>query len=337
MKIFKKTYGKLQILIFLLTFFILPLNIKAYSKYIIPGGETVGIEVNGDSVLVVGFYKVGDDYIGRDAGFLVGDKITAINKEKITSIEEMVNIVNKQDVNHSLEVTIERNKKTSNLTLDMVCDTNQVCKTGLYVKDEISGIGTLTYIDPNTKIYGALGHEIIEKTTGEKFEIKDGKIFKADVTGTTRSDNGSPGEKNATYDKNQVYGDIFYNKESGIFGHYSSAFDGENTLEVASKEEVKEGPAKIRTVLKDETVEEYDINILNVDMDSTTKNILFEITDDTLLKETGGVVQGMSGSPIVQNNKIIGAVTHVIVSDTKKGYGIFITTMLEEGEKKNSN
>lgn len=325
---------KLQIIFPLLILFIMPQSVSAYSKYIIPGGETIGIEVNSKGVLVVGFYEVDSKYIGKDAGFLIGDTITEINNTKVNNIDEMVKAVNDEaDSNNQLDVTIIRNGKSSNLTLDMICDSDAVCKTGLYVKDEITGIGTLTYIDPKTTIFGALGHEITERTTGERFEIKDGKIFKATVTDNTKSENGSPGEKNATYDESVTYGKINSNEESGIFGKYSSELLDTEALEVGTKDDVKKGEAIIRTVINGNEVKEYTINILNINKDSDIKNILFEITDEELLKETGGVIQGMSGSPIIQNNKIIGAVTHVIVSDAKKGYGIFITTMLEEGDK----
>ena len=325
---------KLQIIFPLLILFIMPINIYAYSKYIIPGGETIGIEVNSKGVLVVGFYEVDSKYIGKDAGFLIGDTITEINNTKVNNIDEMVKAVNEEaDSNNQLDVTIIRNGKSSNLTLDMICDSDAVCKTGLYVKDEITGIGTLTYIDPKTTIFGALGHEITERTTGERFEIKDGKIFKATVTDNTKSENGSPGEKNATYDESVTYGKINSNEEAGIFGKYTSELLETEALEVGTKDDVKKGKAVIRTVINGNEVKEYNINILNINKDSDIKNILFEIKDDELLNETGGVIQGMSGSPIIQNNKIIGAVTHVIVSDAKKGYGIFITTMLEEGDK----
>lgn len=325
---------KLQIILPLLILFIIPINIYAYSKYIVPGGETIGIEVNSKGVLVVGFYEVDSRYIGKDAGFEVGDSITKINGTEVNSINEMVNVVNEEaSSDNKLDVTIIRNDKSSNLSLNMICDSNDVCKTGLYVKDSITGIGTLTYIDPKTTIFGALGHEIVEKTTGEKFEIKDGKIFNATVTDNTRSENGSPGEKNATYNESITYGEINANEESGVFGKYTDEILENEAIEVVSKDEVKTGEAFIRTVLSGNEVKDYSINILNINKDSDIKNILFEITDEELLSKTGGVIQGMSGSPIIQNNKIIGAVTHVIVSDTKKGYGIFITTMLEEGDK----
>ncbi len=332
MHFFKKI--KLQIILPLLILFIIPINIYAYSKYIVPGGETIGIEVNSKGVLVVGFYEVDSRYIGKDAGFEVGDSITKINGTEVNSINEMVNVVNEEaSSDNKLDVTIIRNDKSSNLSLNMICDSNDVCKTGLYVKDSITGIGTLTYIDPKTTIFGALGHEIVERTTGEKFEIKDGKIFNATVTDNTKSENGSPGEKNATYNESITYGEINANEESGVFGKYTDEILEEEAIEVASEDEVKTGEAFIRTVLNGSEVKDYSINILNINKDSDIKNILFEITDQNLLNETGGVIQGMSGSPIIQDNKLVGAVTHVIVSDTKKGYGIFITTMLEEGDK----
>ena len=134
------------------------------------------------------------------------------------------------------------------------------------------------------------------------------------------------------YDKNKVYGNIKENTPSGIFGDYTDALPDAKELKVASKDEVKVGPATIRTVINNNEIKEYNINIIKIDKSSDIKNILFEITDEELLKKTGGVVQGMSGSPILQNNMIVGAVTHVIVNDTKKGYGIFITTMLKEAE-----
>lgn len=316
------------IILFLL---IIPLNVFAYSSYIIPGGETIGIEVNSKGVLVVGFYKVNNSYIGRSAGFEVGDRIIKLNNKEVNNISSMVEAINKTDSN-TVEFTILRGTSEKNISLNLSEDSDGVLKTGLYVKDSINGIGTLTYIDPSTNIFGALGHEIIEKSTAEKFEIKDGIIFGANVVGIEKSTNGNAGEKTATYNKTEVFGKITGNEISGIFGKYTSNVEGKEKLEVAESKDIKTGEATIRTVIKDDKIEEFKINIIKLDDNSDTKNILFEVVDDKLLKEAGGIVQGMSGSPIIQNNKIIGAVTHVIVNDTTKGYGIFITTMLKEGE-----
>lgn len=316
------------ILLFLL---IIPLNVFAYSSYIIPGGETIGIEVNSKGVLVVGFYKVNNSYIGRSAGFEVGDKIIKLNGKDINNISSMIEIINETDKN-TVEFTILRGSSEKNISLNLSEDSDGVLKTGLYVKDSINGIGTLTYIDPSTNIFGALGHEIIEKTTAEKFEIKDGIIFGANVVGIEKSTNGNAGEKTATYNKTEVFGKITGNEISGIFGKYTSNSENREKIEVTENKDIKTGDATIRTVIKDDKIEEFKINIIKLDDSSDTKNILFEVVDDRLLKEAGGIVQGMSGSPIIQDNKIIGAVTHVIVNDTTKGYGIFITTMLKEGE-----
>ena len=325
-----KLKNKLLLLILLIT--MIPINTLAYSNYVIASGETIGIEVNSKGVLVVGFYEVDNTYLAKDAGFEVGDKITQVNNESVDSISSMVDALEKQTTNE-IEFTISRNKEEKTISMALQEDENKVLKTGLYVKDQINGIGTLTYIDPETKRFGALGHEIIETTTAQKFEIKDGKIFNATVSNIEKSRNGTAGEKNATYDKTTTAGEIDNNDITGIYGTYQEEIANMETMEVGTKEEIKEGPATIKTVIEENKTEEFDINIIGIDTTSKTKNILFEITDENLLNKTGGVVQGMSGSPIIQNDKIIGAVNYVIVNATKKGYGIFITTMLEEGDK----
>ena len=310
---------------------ILPINTYAYSNYVISGGETIGIEVNSKGVLVVGFYKIDNEYIAKDAGFAVGDLILEVNDTPVDSIEAMVKTV--EESSSQVHFTVSRDDTLKDVYLTLKEDENQVLKTGLYVKDKINGIGTLTYIDPNSKIFGALGHEIIEKTTGQKLEIKDGKIYSSEVTGVTRSTLGKPGEKSAKYDSNDVFGSVFENTTHGIFGNYTDDIPNKKLYAVGTAEDIKTGEATILTVVDGNTVEEFNINILKVNSnENVTKNILFEVTDENLLKTTGGIIQGMSGSPIIQNEHIIGAVTHVVVDDPTKGYGILITTMLEEAE-----
>lgn len=322
----------LKILIFFLL--IIPINTFAYSKYVIPGGETVGIEVHSKGVLVVGFYKIDNEYIAKDAGFDLGDIILRINDEEIENIDSMVEkIENAND--HTVKFGILRNGKEENISFKLKLGDDNVLKTGLYVKDKINGVGTISYIDAlNNNIFAALGHEIIDSTTASKFEIKDGEIYDAAVTGIVKSRDGNAGEKNATYNREKVYGTISNNEITGIYGTYTEDLSNREKMEVGDSSTITTGKASIRTVISDNKVEEFSINIIGIDNNSKTKNILFEITDSRLLKETGGVIQGMSGSPIIQNNKIIGAVNYVIVNDTSKGYGIFITTMLEEGEKR---
>jgi len=326
---FKK---KLQIIIILLlTLF--PSIVFAYSDKIILGGNNIGIKINSKNVMIVGFYKVEDSYIGEDAGLKVGDLITKINDINVSSIDEMISIIDRKKESGNVKITFYRNNKEMNTTLELKKDSNNVYKTGLYVKDQINGIGTLTYIDPNTKIFGALGHEIAEKSTFKKVEIQDGTIFNSEITGITPSENGSPGSKEAKFYSNQVYGTITKNEESGIFGTYTDDISNIDMIEVEEPDNVKLGKAEIRTVIDGYEIKTYNIEIIHIDKNNPTKNILFKITDQELLSKTGGVVAGMSGSPIIQDDKIVGAVTHVVVNDPEKGYGIFITTMLKEGEK----
>lgn len=315
----------------LLVSVIMPLNVFAYSDYILAGGQNIGIQINSDGILVVGTYKIGNVDPAGDADLKIGDKITEINNIPVVSIEEMLDVLDNLDNQNSIDVTFVRNDKKKNTTLNLVTD-NDVYKTGLYVKDSINGVGTLTFIDPNTNIYGALGHEIIEKSTGKKLEMKDGKIYSSVVTSINPSHNGDPGEKNARYDVNDVYGDVLENSSVGIFGTYTAELPDTKLYKVAESDEVKLGEASILTVIDETKVQEFDINILQVYNDNSKKNILFEVTDDMLLDVSGGIVQGMSGSPIIQADKIVGAVTHVVVDAPTKGYGIFITNMLEEAE-----
>lgn len=324
---FKK---KLLLLFFLFAYFI-PCITFAYSDKVILGGNNIGITVNTKEVLVVGFYKVDGKYIGKEAGVKIGDSITKVNGTQIENISQMIDLINKEMVDNSVLITVKRNNKEIDVTLNLVPE-GDTYKTGLYIKDQITGIGTLTYIDPATNIYGALGHEIINSSNNKLVEISGGKIFKANITGNTKSTITTTGEKNAIFDSSMTYGTITENTIKGIYGTYSSRSDSNRLIEVAEKDEVKLGKAYIYTVLKGNDIGKYEINIININTDTTTKNILFEITDKTLIEETNGVIKGMSGSPIVQDNKLIGAVTHAIINDNTKGYGIFITTMLEEGE-----
>ena len=319
--------NKLQVLVlsFLL---LLPVNTLAYSNYVITGGETIGIEVNSLGIMVVGFYDVNNKSIAKDAGFMIGDRILEVNGNEVSNINEMIN-----NVGEETDFTVVRDSKIKHIKLKSDRDASGILKTGLYVKDRISGIGTLTYIDPESKVFGALGHEILETTTITKFEIKDGKIYDATVNEIVKSRNGRAGEKSARYDRNNLEGTVNKNEISGIYGIYQEDFTDREKMKVGKVSEIKLGEALIRTVVHDNEIEDFEINILNINKDSETKNILFEVVSPTLVELTGGIVQGMSGSPIIQDDKIIGAVNYVIVNDTAKGYGIFITTMLEEGDK----
>jgi len=327
---FKKIKNKF---LFMLLLLIIPNIVLAYSDYVIAGGENIGIELKSSGIIIVGTYEVNGNNPAKKAGLQNGDKIIKINDYEVTSIKDMLNYIESLSNKENIKVTYIRGTKENTTTLSLYKDENNVYKTGLYVKDSITGVGTLTFIDPNTQLFGALGHEIIEKNTGQKLEIEGGKIYSSTVTGVTKSNIGKPGEKNAKYDSSKIFGSIYENTSNGIFGKYTNTIPDKNLYQVGTVEDATTGSAKILTVINGENVEEFEINIIKINTsNNVSKNFLFEVTDERLLKETGGIVQGMSGSPIIQNKLIIGAVTHVIVDDPTKGYGISIIKMLEEAE-----
>ncbi len=321
-----------KILFLGISLFAFPLGVLGYSDYVIPGGENVGIEINSKGIMIIGFYKVNGKLNKGTPNIKVGDQIIKVGSQNVSTSENLISAIETERKNSQVELTILRDDTEKKVTLDLIL-VDGIYKTGLYVKDNITGIGTLTYIDPQTNIYGALGHQVAESNSNKTVEVKSGLIFRSLVTSIDKSASGNPGGKNAKLDYNTKYGTILQNTEYGIFGKYTSTFPQKELLKVASIEEIQTGKAYIYTVLNEEKIEKFEINITKIDKENAIKNIYFEVTDEKLLDKTGGVVQGMSGSPIIQNNKIIGGVTHVIVSNPTTGIGIFITTMLKEGER----
>lgn len=317
---------KLLIYLFIL---LLPFYTYAYSNYVIAGGSTLGIEVNSKGVVVVGYYAINGKYINKNLE--IGDRILKVNGEEVDDTKELVELIDQYMNNNEVPITYLRNNKEYNtyLTLTLFDGTY---KTGLYVKSNLLGIGTLTYIDPSTGVYGILGHGLTMSQTNNRIEIKNGYSYKANVIGFTRSVDGSPGSKNADIDKSSLFGSIDSNTKYGVFGKVEYE-NNDSLLEVASLDEVILGKAYIQTTNENNKISKYEIKILEIDKNNSDKNIFFEIVDKELIKMSGGIVQGMSGSPIIQNDKIIGAVTRVLVDDVEKGFGISIVTMLEEGDK----
>ena len=204
-----------KVFITFLTLFIIPINTLAYSNYIIAGGENIGISINSKGVLIIGKYSINGKNINNN--LKNGDIITKINNKNINNIEDMTEILNNND---NINITYIRDNKEYTTKLELINE-NGIIKTGLYVKDNITGIGTLSFIDPNTKLYGALGHEVAEKNTGIILEVKDGKIFESTVTSIDRSSSGNPGSKEAILDSNKINGTIEKNTTNGIFGKYT--------------------------------------------------------------------------------------------------------------------
>lgn len=317
----------------LISFFIilfLPLCIEAYSEKVVLGGENVGITIDSNGLVVVGFYKVNGNYIGKE-NLKIGDIILNINGNEVYNVSDLTNVID-ENIGNEINVTVKRGNKIIDTKMNIELD-GKVYKTGLYIKDNIVGIGTITYIDPISKIYGALGHEIAFSETNTRVEVKNGNILESRVKGIDRSSNGHVGAKEANINFNKVIGTINKNTEYGIFGFIDNVSD-KSLIDIGSYEGIHKGEASIFTVTSGNEIKEYKINIIDKynGKKNTTKAFGFEIIDKELLDTTGGIVQGMSGSPIVQDNKLIGAVTHVIVDKVNLGYGIYIETMLKEGD-----
>ena len=319
-------------ILLLFSLLLFPISVCAYSNKIIPGGNTIGIHVSSKGILVVGFYKVDGKYNKGTPELKIGDYIIKINNKDVSTSDEFINLLEESKKADSIEVSFLRNKKEYKTQLNLIKIDGSL-KTGLYIKDSITGIGTLSYIDPETNVYGALGHEIIESTSKSMINIENGEIFKNSITSIDRSENGTPGSKNAKFYKNIEYGNILKNTKYGIYGIPNNLISSVESLEVKKISEINKGKAYIRTVTKGEKVENYEIEITDINKNSKLKSITFKVTDPDLINKAGGIVQGMSGSPIIQDGYLIGVVTHVLVDDVKKGYAISIITMLDEGDK----
>ena len=321
---------KFYLSMFLFLYFLFPSVTLAYSDKVVLGGENIGIQIKTPGVLVVGFYKVNGAYLKGTPEIKIGDYILKVGDTVISSVNSLSEAILQNVKDDQVKLTLKRNEQIMNITMPLQ-NVDGIYKTGLYVKESITGLGTLTYIDPDSKIYGALGHEILESNSLQLVEVKTGHIFESPVTSIRKSTRGNAGEKNAEFHFNKVYGSLNNNTRHGIYGIYEDTIPT-NFIPVAKTEEIKIGEAEIYTVLNGQEKKSYKIDITSLQEYNDVKNISFTVTDDNLINTAGGIVQGMSGSPIVQNGKIIGAVTHVITDNPITGYGIFITTMLETGD-----
>ncbi|SFA72019.1 stage IV sporulation protein B [Lentibacillus halodurans] len=309
---------------------------------VIPGGQSIGVQLHTLGVLVVGHHQIkgesGTVSPGEDANIQVGDVILEINGEEVKEMEDVkpfVEEAGKED--KKLNVTLKRDSETIETTLDPVKDEKEdEYRIGLYIRDSAAGIGTMTFYDPETKNYGALGHVISDMDTQKPIEIHNGSIVRSNVTSIEKGNHGTPGEKQAKFSmQDEKIGSITKNSPFGIFGQLNKPISNgkyDEPMPIALSHEVKEGPAKILTVLEGEEVKEFDVKVVSSVPQKfpAKKGMVIQINDDELLNETGGIVQGMSGSPIIQDGKVIGAVTHVFVNDPTSGYGVHIEWMLQE-------
>lgn len=310
---------------------------------VIPGGQSIGVKLNTEGVLVVGHHLIqtdlGNESPGEGAGIEVGDMITKIDKHDIQRMSEVGEYVQAAgEEGRKLVIEIRRNKeKLIKELTPLKAKGEHSYRLGLYIRDSAAGVGTLTFYDPISKKYGALGHVISDVDTQKPIIVHDGQIIRSSVTSIEKGSNGDPGEKLASFSaERDILGSIEKNSSFGIFGTLNNANVKNNIYDkpmpISVSTQVKEGPAKILTVVNGEDVEEFDIDIISSvpQKQPATKGMVIKVTDPKLLEATGGIVQGMSGSPIIQDGKIIGAVTHVFVNDPTSGYGCHISWMLEE-------
>ncbi|MBW4839792.1 MAG: SpoIVB peptidase [Paenibacillaceae bacterium] len=316
---------------------------------VIPGGQTIGVKVKSAGILVVGHHQVVTDTgkvsPGEAAGIQAGDLITHINGTKLQDVREVADIAADAGKHQRpLKITYQRNDKEFNTSLSPAYDQqDRAWRLGLYIRDSAAGVGTLTFYAPDQGVYGALGHIITDMNTQTPIVVGSGQILQSSVTSISKSESGEPGEKRAHFLKEgKTLGNIERNTHFGIFGKMSQNPEHsvyQKPIPVAFAEEVKEGPAEILTVVEGQRVERFKVEIVHVSKQSApeTKGLVIRITDPRLVDKTGGIVQGMSGSPIIQNGKLIGAVTHVFVNDPKSGYGCFIEWMLQDAGILQSN
>jgi len=309
---------------------------------VIPGGQSIGVKLNSLGVLVVGYHqietKTGKKSPGEIAGIQIGDIITKINGKKIEKMGDVNPFIQEAGkTGKPLQIVLKRNDDLIETTLTPVQDQNQNSyRIGLYIRDSAAGIGTMTFYEPKSKKFGALGHVISDIDTKKPIVVHDGKIVRSTVTSIEKGSNGSPGEKLARFStERDEIGSITKNTPFGIFGKLNKPIENgvlDKPLPIALSHEVKKGPAKILTVVDQNKVEAFDVEVVSTVNQKfpATKGMVIKVTDQKLLDKTGGIVQGMSGSPIIQNGKLIGAVTHVFVNDPTSGYGVHIEWMLQD-------
>ena len=305
------------------------------SDKVIPMGNTVGIYVNTKGILVIDTGEVTDLYGNTTSPaknkLIKGDYIVKLNGEKMKTKKQLINAITDCG-GKTLVFEVKRNDEKARVMVEPVETGVDIYKIGIWVRDDLQGLGTITYI--NGLRFGALGHSITDSDTGKLMTVSGGKLYSADIYGVEKGICGTPGEIEGmiTYDTENVVGNIEENRIYGIYGNITDEFKqttiNEKPVDIADADEVSIGPAKIQTYVSGKK-QMYDIDIVNVHKNKQgDKEMEIKVTDDKLIELTGGIVQGMSGSPIIQNGKLVGAVTHVFVEDPTRGYGIFIDKML---------
>lgn len=304
------------------------------------GGNSVGVRVSTDGVLAVGYSDLTTSNgsvtsPAQNGGIQIGDRLISINGKKIKNSKDLSKKIN-ESKSQSIEILLERNGQEVTQEINLAKNQDGDYKIGLWVRDSTAGVGTLTFYDKESGKYGAIGHPITDSETDKILSIKNGDLLNSSIISIKKGVKGNPGELRGIFssDKTSI-GNVTGNTQCGIFG----SMNKENLKNINNKvykvgwrNEIQPGPAQIITTIDEEGPKLYDIEIVKVTKQDviSTKSMVIRVTDEKLLEKTGGVVQGMSGSPIIQNEKIIGAVTHVLVNKPEVGYGIYIEWMLQD-------
>ncbi len=307
---------------------------------VIPVGSSIGLKLYTNGVLVVGMSEIENIESNKlkpyqNSGIKEGDLIVCINEKEITTTAELVEQVNSSK-GENLNIKYVRNGGISVANIKPAKVSENEYKLGLWVRDAAAGVGTISFYEPSTQGFAALGHGILDIDTEELLSIATGEVVTTDILSITKGEKGKPGEMKGSIVNQTTIGEISKNTEFGIYGKLTNlaalGISKENELEVALREEIQLGPAKILCNLEGNTKKEYDIEIEKIykNNNANNKSMLIKVTDQTLLEKTGGIIQGMSGSPIIQNGKFVGAITHVLVNDPTKGYGVFGDIMIKQ-------
>lgn len=309
-------------------------NVTAVSgprPMLIPCGETFGIKLLTDGVIVVELTKVGESCPARDCGIRKGDIIISVNGEIIRSNRDISNAV-RACRGSACEVKLKRDGKEMTLELTPAYREGSY-KAGMWVRDSTAGIGTLTYYDEDTGHFGGLGHPVCDSDTKALLPLSEGAVGNIEITGLIPSTEGNPGQLLGEFAGDEVLGEITLNCEEGLFGTLESCPDNKEAVELGYKQEIHRGAAQIYSSIDGEPPTAYDVEIEHIDLsDNAEHDLVVHITDKSLLEKTGGIVQGMSGSPILQDGRLVGAVTHVFIDDPTRGYGIFAEEMVSRTE-----
>lgn len=320
---------KIVIFLFVCCFFPLFTSIILADDNLVLGGDSIGVEGDYSGVYVSGTYQftIDDEVIKPEEFIHTHDLIITVNGQSVTDLasfkEAVSSFTNKKN---EIPITVLRDSKKVDTTLITSSEGNQF---GLYLKEKTLGIGTLTFYNPETNEYAALGHSISEN---DNDYMQNGKIYDASISNIKKAERNNPGEKNGNINYDNEIGDINKNINFGIYGNYYNELSEKQVLSSASVDEISTGKAVFYTTIEGNEIQSFDIEITSVNKDNIKdeKGIAFKVTDQKLIEKCGGIIHGMSGSPIVQNDKIIGAITHVKVDDPLSGYAIFITNMVEE-------